>query len=237
MQQCYWNLAAMLHPRNIPDDTHFDVAMATCSVPVSCVFKMKYCHLRLKAKYLVLSKTYASPTFIKGSLSTSVLCGRWVVWQPFSLISKLQLSEPWLFLRIFCACERFTVRCLKTSLHRRISIFICVFFFCWIKFVPKKPRFCCRRVECRDVLRNVVGRQGMKKNKTILLRESTFNLWNQRKIDLGFQGNANSEFAEFLLHSLAQWQFEQESVRMVDGAEGKKNTTAADSKRFVLRWN
>ena len=77
----------------------------------------------------------------------------------------------------------------------------------------------------------------MKKNKMILLRESTFNLWNQRKIDLGFQGTTNSEFAEFLLHSFAQWQFEQESVRMVDGAEGKKNTTAADSKWFVLHWN
>ena len=67
------------------------------------------------------------------------------------------------------------------------------------------------------------------KIKTILLRG------NQRKIDLGFQGNTNSEFAEFLLHSLANWQFEQESVRMVDGAEDKKNTTEANSKWFVLR--
>ena len=59
----------------------------------------------------------------------------------------------------------------------------------------------------------------MKKNKTILLRESTFNRRNQKKIDLGFQGNTNSEFAEFLLHSLVQRkQFEQESVRMDDGA-------------------
>ena len=24
----------MLHPKNIPDGTHFDAAMATCSVPV-----------------------------------------------------------------------------------------------------------------------------------------------------------------------------------------------------------
>ena len=74
------------------------------------------------------------------------------------------------------------------------------------------------------------------KNKTILLRESTFNLWNLKKIDLGFQGNTNSEFAEFLLHSLVQRkQFEQESVRMDDGAEVKKNRTAANSKWFVLR--
>ena len=142
MQQCYWNLAAMLHPRNIPDGTHFDVAMATCLVPVSCLFKMKYCHLWLnKAKYLVLSKTYASPTFIKGSLSTSVLCGHWVVWLPFSLILKLQLSEPWLFLRIVCACEQFMVRCLKASLHRRISIFICVFFSIELSLCPKNPDF------------------------------------------------------------------------------------------------
>ena len=42
----------------------FDVAMATCSVPVSCLSKIKYYHLRLnKEKYLVLSKRYASPTF------------------------------------------------------------------------------------------------------------------------------------------------------------------------------
>ena len=83
---------------------------------------------------------------------------------------------------------------------------------------------------CRDLLRNVVG------HKTILLRESTFNLWNQKKIDLGFQGNTNSGFAEFLLHSLVQWQFEQESVRMDDhdSAEDKKNRTAANSKCFFF---
>ena len=63
------------------------------------------------------------------------------------------------------------------------------------------------------------------------MRQSTFNLWNQKKIDLGFQGNTNSEFAEFLLHSLVQRkQFEQESMRMDDGAEVKKNRTAANSK-------
>ena len=35
--------------------------------------------------------------------------------------------------------------------------------------------FCCGRcrAECRDLLRNVEGRQGMKKNKTILWREGT----------------------------------------------------------------
>ena len=34
MKQCYWNLAGMLHPTNIPDGTHFDIAMATYAVPV-----------------------------------------------------------------------------------------------------------------------------------------------------------------------------------------------------------
>lgn len=72
------------------------------------------------------------------------------------------------------------------------------------------------------------------KNKTILLRESTFNLWNQKKMDPGFQGNTNSEFAEFLLYSVVQWQFEQESMRMDDSADGK-NRTAGNSKCFVLR--
>ena len=47
----------------------FDVVMATCSVPVSCLFKMKYYHLRLnKAKYLVLSRTHASPNFLVSPL-------------------------------------------------------------------------------------------------------------------------------------------------------------------------
>ena len=55
--------------RNIPDGTHFDVAMATCLVPVSFLFKMKYYHLRLiKAKYLVLSKIHAGPTLIGSPL-------------------------------------------------------------------------------------------------------------------------------------------------------------------------
>ena len=53
MKQCYLNLADMLHPRKKSDGTHFDVAMATYSGPVSCLFKIKYHHLRLnKAKYL-----------------------------------------------------------------------------------------------------------------------------------------------------------------------------------------
>ena len=43
----------------------FDVAIATCSVPVSCPLKMKIYHLRLnKAKYLVLSKTHVMCTLI-----------------------------------------------------------------------------------------------------------------------------------------------------------------------------
>ena len=47
-----------------PHGTHFDVAMATCLFPVSWLFKFKYYQLRLnKAKYLVSSKTCASPTF------------------------------------------------------------------------------------------------------------------------------------------------------------------------------
>ena len=143
MQQCYWNLAAMLHPRNIPDGTHFDVAMATCLVPVSCLFKMKYCHLWLnKAKYLVLSKTYASPTFIKGSLSTSVLCGRWVVWQSFSLILKLQLSEPWPgFFWGFSA----PVNSLWYGVLRRHYIvefqYLFVFFSIELSLCPKNPDF------------------------------------------------------------------------------------------------
>ena len=66
---------------------------------------------------------------LKGSLSTSVLCGRRLMWRPFSLISKLQLSKSWLFLKILCACEQFTVRCVKTSLHHRTSLCICVFFY------------------------------------------------------------------------------------------------------------
>ena len=41
------------------------LSFVTYSVPVPCLFKIKYYHLRLnKAKYLVLFKTYASPTFI-----------------------------------------------------------------------------------------------------------------------------------------------------------------------------
>ena len=64
IKQCYY-LAGMLHPtRYTRWYTHFDVAMATCSVLVSCPYKRKYYHMRLNmAKYLVLSKTYANPTF------------------------------------------------------------------------------------------------------------------------------------------------------------------------------
>ena len=173
----------------------------------------------------------------KGSVSTSVLCGRRVVWRgPFSLISKLQLSKSWLFLKIFCACERFTVRCVKTSLHHRTSLCICVFFY-WIKFVPKKKTILLWSDRMSDLLRNLVGRQRMKKKpRRFCCDRALCNFWNQKKIDLGFQGNTNSEFAEFLLHSpMAIWTRKREKI-MDDGAEGKKNRAAANSKWFVLRW-
>ena len=49
--------------------------MATCSVPVSCLFKNKYYHLRLnKAKYQVLSNMYASRTFIVSPFKHFWLC-------------------------------------------------------------------------------------------------------------------------------------------------------------------
>ena len=161
-------LGSNVAPRSIPDGTHFDSAIATCSVPVSCLFKMKYCHLWLnKAKYLVLSKTYASPTFIKGSLSTSVLCGRWVVWQPFSLILKLQLSEPWpgFFWGFSAPVNSLWYGVLRRHYIVEFQYLFVFFFFYWIKFMPKKPWFCCGRAECRDLLRNVVGRQGIKKTR------------------------------------------------------------------------
>ena len=89
--------------------------------------------------------------------------------------------------------------------HHHIIEFVCFFSIELSLFPKKKTDFVVVGPKlCRDLLRNVVGHQGMKKNKTILLRESTFSLWNQKKIDLGFQGNTNSEFAEFLLHSLVQ---------------------------------
>ena len=111
------------------------------------------------------------------------------------------------------------------------------FFPIELSSLPKKIRLCCGQTKRRNHRQNVVGHQGMKKKtKRILLRESAFKLWNQKKIYLGFQGNTNSEFAEFLLHSLVQCkQFEEESVRMDDGAEVKKNRTEANSKWFVLR--
>jgi len=36
--------------------------------------------------------------------------------------------------------------------------------------------------------------------KTIQLRNSVFDLWRNRKEALGFVGNTDSEFAEYLLH-------------------------------------
>lgn len=86
---------------------------------------------------------------------------------------------------------------------------------------------------------NKVGRPARnERNKTILLRESTFNIWNQKKIDLGFQENTNSEFAKFLLDS---YRVEREqdsavmSVAIGDGTEDKRKSTTANSEyNFVL---
>ena len=50
-------------------------------------------------------------------------------------------------------------------------LYLFVFFFYWIKFRPKRPQFCCGRAECRDLLRNVVGCQGMKKQDDSVARE------------------------------------------------------------------
>ena len=62
LKHCYWNLAGMLHLTKYTRwYTFFDVAMATCSIPVSCLFKIKYYHLWLKAKYLVYLRRMAVP--------------------------------------------------------------------------------------------------------------------------------------------------------------------------------
>ena len=37
------------------------------------------------------------------------------------------------------------------------------------------------------------------KNKAILLKETTFVIWNEVKTELGFKSKSNNEFAEFLL--------------------------------------
>ena len=42
MKQCFWNLAGMLHLTKCTNWYTFNVAMATCSVPVSCLFKIQY---------------------------------------------------------------------------------------------------------------------------------------------------------------------------------------------------
>lgn len=39
------------------------------------------------------------------------------------------------------------------------------------------------------------------KNTRIRLKESTYDLWCQRKVDFGFEGVTHSEFAELLLHN------------------------------------
>ena len=78
--------------------------------------------------------------------------------------------------------------------------------------MPKKPYFVVVGPDVAISAKTWLA--AVENNKTILLRESTFYLWNHKNIDLGFQVNTNSEFAEFLLHSLVQRkQFEQESVR------------------------
>ena len=57
MKQGYWNLALMLHSTKYIRWYTFSCCYATCSVPVSYLFKMNDYHLWLnKAKYLVLSK-------------------------------------------------------------------------------------------------------------------------------------------------------------------------------------
>ena len=65
------------------------------------------------------------------------------------------------------------------------------------------------------------------KEERILLGQSTFHLWNQKKIDLGFQENTNSELADFLLHTCSKqfereikewrWMMEPRSMRTVSG--------------------
>ena len=64
MKQCYWNLAGMLHPTKT-----FWCCYGNMLGSSLFLFKIRYYHLRLnKVKYLVLSKTYANPTFIGSPL-------------------------------------------------------------------------------------------------------------------------------------------------------------------------
>ena len=93
-------------------------------------------------------------------------------------------------------CEHFTVRCVKTSLHHRISIYIWGFFLL-NQVCAQKTQFCCGRVNCRDLRQNVVGRQRMKINKTILLRES------RRRLILVFSETPIANLRRFLVSTLA----------------------------------
>ena len=104
-----------------------------------------------------------------------------------SVISKLQFSESWLYLRIFCAQY---VNDLRSGVlrHHYIIEFLYIYFGFFIESSlcqKKPPDFV---VVGPTVAISKRGRPPKnEKNKTILLRESTLNLWNQKTIGLGVQ--------------------------------------------------
>ena len=70
-------------------------------------------------------------------------------------------------------------------------------FFLLNQVCAQKTQFCCGRVNCRDLRQNVVGRQRMKINKTILLRES------RRRLILVFSETPIANLRRFLVSTLA----------------------------------
>ena len=67
---------------------------------------------------------------------------------------------------------------------------------------------------CRQSVADLVK---TKKNKAILLKETTFVIWNEVKTELGFKSKSNNEFAEFLLGKC--------------GDDDKMSDTSSESKR------
>jgi len=69
--------------------------------------------------------------------------------------------------------------------------------------------------------------------KRILLRESTFRLWNERKELLNIKGLSNSQFAEILLHQNVE-ELRARSCSYQESAETSNDNEAVSSKISVL---
>ena len=104
---------------------------------------------------------------------------------------------------------------------------------CFAGVHPAGGHFCLYRKRRRLKVsrQNVADLVKTKRNKAILLKETTFVIWNEVKTELGLKSKNNNEFAKFLL---AKCRDDDKMSDTSSESDAKRKKPAGKGERFFL---